>query len=618
MRMRILKIGSACTALAAGLMAQVPPGMAPVKPQGMPVVRSYKPVFVPPVRQNTSTRLRDLIQAGNVYLTARDAIELALMNNLDLEVERYNMLSADWAIQRAQSGGVLRGVTSANSASVSLGSGQGVAGSSGGGGNNVAGGSAAQTGAAQIQQIGPVTPQLDPVVTSNFNFAHQTSPQLQTVQAGVYSLVDAARSYNWQTQQGLLVGGTATVSYNGSYLDEAVPTDILNPTSFVSATLVYSQRLLAGAGERVNGRFIRIAQRRAAGSSLGFEARVMGLVTNVLNTYWDLSVATNDLKYKQRNRDIARQFLDDTMKQIEAGAAPSVDRVRAQNELAAAEQALTVARNSVVLRENAMKDLLSWHGEQDADLNTAHVIPVDPLRVPESDNLPPLDKLLETAVARRPDLGLARINAEVADITTVGSASGVRPSLSTYLWTQNVGQTGNRVPGQTPDAFSVGGVSSALGQMFRRNYPNESVGVNFSANLRKTGAQADYAIDQLTYRQTQLGTQKMQNQLAVDISTEVLALQQARARYRSAMESRTLVERLLDGEEKKWLAGTSTIASLVQARRDLASAQSAELAAAASYIHTRIGLDQSLGRTLEVNEVSLQDAMAGRNPPPRP
>jgi outer membrane protein len=599
--------------MAGSLPAQVALPIAPLKPQGMPFIRSYKAVVVPPLRQSPSARLHELIQSGNLYLTVHDALALALENNLDLEVERYKLLAADWAVQRAQSGGPLRGVTSARSVSINLGSGQGVAGSSNNnGGNGGVSSTSSLTGAALIQQIGPVTPQLDPVMNTSIDIAHQTQPLLQLVQAAVHELVDSARSYNWQTSQGLLTGGTMRVSYNGSFLNEAVPTDVLNPTSFVSGAFSFSQRLLSGFGERVNGRFIRIAQRQAAGSSLTFKSRLIGVVSNVLNAYWDLSLAANDLKFKQRNRDIAAQFLDDTKKQIAAGAVPSIDLVRAQNELAAQKQALTDAQSSLVQRENAMKDLLTWHGEQDPALAYAHVIAVDPVEVPDTDNLPPLQQLIQTAMARRPDIAVSRMNTEIADLTTIGSASGVLPSLGASVWMSNYGQTGKAVPGAGADPYAVGGVGAALGQMFRRNFPNENVGISFKASLMNTQAQADYAIDQLSARQSQLNMQRSLNQLAVDVSSQILALQQARARYRAAVESRTLLDRLLDGEEKKWLAGTSTIANLVQARRDRANAQSSELAAAAAYVHNRIGLDQALGRTLDVNNISVDDVIAGR------
>jgi outer membrane protein len=385
---------------------------------------------------------------------------------------------------------------------------------------------------------------------------------------------------------------------------------VLNPTSFASLGISYNQQLLQGFGERVNGRFIRIAKRRAGMSELAFAQRLSGVVSGTLNLYWDLSVAANDLKYKQRNFEIARQFLADTDKQIGAGAIPAIDRVAARSALAIQQEALSVAANALVQRENAMKDAVSWHSRQDPELEGVHVIAVDPLEVPAADDLPPLEQLLAGAGGRRPDLAILHANAEIAETSAIGTANVVLPTLNVGVASTNVGQTGQKVEGQSPDPFFIGGVGSALGQVFRRNFPNNRVGVSFNTQIRNTQAQADAGMDLLLQRQSVLAAQRAANQLGVDIANQVLALRQARTRYQAAIESRELIEKLLTGEEKKLLMGTSSVATVVGARRDLATAQSSELAAAAAYMHNRIALDQALGRTLEVNHVSMDGALS--------
>jgi len=595
-----------CLAFAIPLAAQAPLPIAPSRPQGF--LRSYKPVTAPPVRLTGTGRLTGMIQAGTIHLTARDAIALALESSLDLEIARYGLVTADWAVERAQSGGPLRGVTGANSESVTLGSGQGVAGSQSGGSSGISG-SSTVSGAALIQQIGPVTPQLDPVLSTTDAFSHQTSPQYVEVQSGVSALVDTARSYDWQLSEGLLTGGTLRFNYNGSYLNESVPTDVLNPTSAITLQVSLSQNLLRGFGERVNGRFIRISRRQMGGASEAFRARLIAVVTGVLNAYWDLSLAANDLQYKQRNRDVAAQFLADTQRLIAAGAAPAADRINAESALASAEQALVVARSSVAVRQNALKDFLSFRAVADDQLAAAQIVAVDPLHVPDSDDLPSLREMIANAERRRPEIAQADLSVELAGITAEGTANGVLPSLSVSASTSNYGQAGQIVPGQTPSPYFVGGAGNALAQAFRRNFPSESAGIYYSERLWNSQALADHAIDVLSRRQAELGAERTRHDLAVNISSQVLALEQARARYKAAVESRQLVERLLQGEEKKWVAGTSTIAAVVQARRDLANAQSAELAAAGAYVHGRIALDQELGRTLDVNQVSVQDAI---------
>jgi outer membrane protein TolC len=609
MRNTRLQLFLACSLLGAmpiaSLDAQQLLPIAPVKPAGMPFIRSYRVDTVPPLRVSDSSRLHSMIRAGNLYLTVADAIAIAIENNSDLEVERYRILATGWDLQRQESGGALRGVQSGSGATITLGSGQGVAGSRGGGG-----GGASQAGAANIQQIGPVTPQLDPIFTTYTILGHQTEPIDQLVQAGTNELVYTTRSYYGQISQGLLSGGTVRMTYSGAYLNESAPTDVLNPTSYASLGVVFGHNLLRGFGERVNGRFIRAAKRRAANSDRDFQIRLMAVVANVLNRYWDFSVASDDVKYKRRNRDIAREFDEATRKQIAVGAIPAVEQIRAQSALALQEQALAVALNAAEQRENALKDALSWHAQADPALAAAHIIAVDPLEVPEADNLPPLRELLATAMNRRPDVAKAKLMAELAEIEASSISNGLLPSLQVYASSSSVGQTGQAVPGASPDSYFVGGAGAALGQVFRRNFPNERVGVRFSANLENTQAQADHDIDQLIHRQTQLSSQKTFNQLAVDVSSQVMALQQARAQYQAAVERRTILEKLLQGEERRFQMGISTIATVVQARRDMATAQSSELAAAAAYMHNRIALDQGLGLTLEANHISIEDAIS--------
>lgn len=589
--------------------AQVLPPIAPIKPSGPSFIRSYKPVQVPELRTSGGLKLHGLIHAGTLYLTVHDAIELALENSLDLEIERYNILQADWQVQRAQSGGPLRGVTGANAVSVSVGAGQGVAGIARNGGGGGGGGIATVAGAALIQQIGPVTPQLDPILALSSDFSHQTTPFDQVILSGTTALVDTFRTYDAQLTQGTLLGGTFRAAYHDSYENESAPTDVLNPTSFAYIGMSYSQSLLRGFGERVNGRFIRIAERGVGRSREQFRARLIAVVSNVLNTYWDLSVSSQDLQYKRRNFETAQELLADIRKEIAAGAAPSVDLIAAQSAAALQQQALRVASNTAVQRENAMKDLLTWHGVQDPELDAAHIITVDPLTIPDIDDLPQVSELLQTAQNDRPDIAMARMATENAEITASGTANGLLPYLRVRASTYNYGQTGSPVPGGGADPYFAGGLGSALGQVLRRNFPNENGGLSFSAELKNQQAQADYDIDALSYRQRQLDTQRTLNNLAVEISNQSAAIRQARARYAAAVESRKLSETLLSGEERKLQLGTSTVNAVVSERRDLANAQSAELAAAAAYVHAKVALDQGLGLTLERNDISMDTAL---------
>src|SRR4029077_2888838 len=103
-----------------------------------------------------------------------------------------------------------------------------------------------------------------------------------------------------------------------------------------------------------------------------------------------------------------------------------------------------------------------------------------------------------------------------------------------------------------------------------------------------------------------------QNQLVVDISNQMVALRQARARYAQAVDTRNLQEQLLEKEQQKFLLGSSDINSVVAAQRNLTSAEAAQVTTLSAYSHARVSLDQVIGETLDRNHVSLNDALRAR------
>jgi outer membrane protein TolC len=155
-------------------------------------------------------------------------------------------------------------------------------------------------------------------------------------------------------------------------------------------------------------------------------------------------------------------------------------------------------------------------------------------------------------------------------------------------------------------------MGTALGQIFRRNFPTERIGAFFQAQVGNRQAQADNGIDLLQLRQTQLTNQKDLNQVGVDVLNSVIALQQARVRYDAAVQNRILAQKLLEAEQKKFALGASTPYNVIQQQRDLAAGQSAVIAALTAYGNARVTLDRTLGTTLEANHVSIAEARAGK------
>jgi outer membrane protein len=589
------------------------------RPDGPLLIRSYKPTGVPPVDLRNSDHLHSLIRAGRLYLTVQDAIALAIENNLDLEVDRYGPLSAEWALERAQGGGPLRGVTNGNTLVNQATSGQGVVGSelSAGLASNNSGGGGGR-GGASISQIGPVTQNLDPVLENTTEASHTTTPQPITSVSEVDALVDTKHIIDSFVQEGFLSGGYVQVAANESYLKENALSDFLNPSVYPVVQIYASQNLLRGFGTGVNGRFIRVAQKNIRGAQETFRSQLLNVVANVLNLYWDLVTDDDDLAVRQRAVDQAQKFYDDTRKQIELGVVPRFEASRAQSGLSTSQQQLAIARATAQEQENLLKNAVSRNGLEDPLLDGAQVVPLDRIEVPEQDNLPSLRELVAKALANRPDIALTKINDETAAISAEGTANGVLPSLQGFAAVSASGLSGTATPpfvykGQiyAADPYYVGGLGNALGQVFRDNFPTRSAGALFQGTVHNHVAQGDYGIEQLQLRQGDLVERRNMNQLVVDISNYMVALRQARSRYSQAVDSRKLQQELLDKSQQSFSFGAATISEVETAEAALVAAQETEVTSLAAYSHARISLDQVLGQTLDVNHVSVDRALKG-------
>jgi outer membrane protein len=607
-------------------------------PAGNIFIRNYSAPVLPPGRAGNTARLRSLVQGGKLYLTAQDAIALAIENNLDIETDRYNALTAQNDVRRAQAGGALPGVPSASAQVNSVTSGQGVSGSQQAAGINTSGANG-NNGSSNttIRQIGSTTPTLDPVITDVQTYSHLSQPQSNLTLSGIYNLVQDKRNYTESVSSGFLTGGSASLTYTDAYLKENSPTDTLNPSNSVGLSLTVQQSFLFGFGVALNSRTINIRKLAVKVNDLTFQTQVIAVVVNVLNYYYGLVADYQDLRAKREALKVAQQFYTDNKKQVELGTMSQLDVTTAEAQAATSQQDLVASEATLEQQQVQLKNALSRNGLAEPLLQNVEIVPLDKIEVPDNDNLPPQKEIIATAMANRADLASDKLSYQEAEISAMGTKNGLLPTLNTQASASNRGLAGTGqivqypIPsssGALPTGFVpcppaqggaskvcvipppqfIGNVGTALGQVFRRDYPSQSAAVIFSPTLKNQQAQGDDAIDRMGLRQTALQNQRTINQVAVDASNEAIALQQARAKYQSATKNRVLQEQLLQAEQRKFALGASTSFLVVQQQRDLATAQSTEVAALVSYSNARVALDQTLGVTLRNNHISMPEA----------
>ncbi len=574
----------------------------------------YQPRSVPAIRLANSPRLDALIRAGNLYLTARDVVALAIENNIDVEVQRYGPLLAKEVLRRAEGGGALRSVGAAvaagpqsvslegvsvnNSGSVALSTGTGV--SSGGG---------------IVTQLGPSIPSLDPSFFALASFQHASIPQSNTFLIGTDALVQDTRSYQFQYAQNWDFGLTAQVTYASSHFHVNSNFFFLNPYVSGDLDLQVTQNLLQGFGRAVNGRNIRVQRNNVKVSDLQFKQQVITTVSAALNLYWDLIAFNEDLRARQQELAAAQQLLEDNKRQVQIGALAEIEITRAESQLYSSQQDLVVSQTNLQQQEIILKNALCRNGISAGGLENIHIVPLDKIEIPATDEIRPAQDLVSQALANRPEIAQARLNIESNEMNLVGIKNSLKPTLQAFAELTNNGLTGEPTAAAALEpavGYFAGGYGNLLAQIARRNFPNYSAGISLNIPLRNRAAQSDYATSQLELRQNELNLRKNVNQVTVDVQNAVIGLQQARARYDAAAKARELQQQTVAADQRRYSLGATTFFQVVQDQRDLASSESSETQAMANYTHARIAFDQALGTTLEVNHISLDEAMRGQ------
>jgi len=401
-------------------------------------------------------------------------------------------------------------------------------------------------------------------------------------------------------------------------LNENSPTDVLNPTWAPSLSISVQQYLLNSGGIAVNARFITAAKMNRDASDLVFQTTVTNIVAQVSNAYYSLEADYEDVKAKRTAAETASAFLANVKEQVRVGSLAPSETINAESLTIISRQALVDSESALKQQEIQLKNLLSRNGTADPVLAGARILPIDPIRIPEHDDLPPLQELVKQALANRTDLAAERQNEAIAAVNNLGTRNGVLPFAVVGGSGTQAGIAGTartvHVDGYTavPNPYFVGGLGTALGQVFRRNFPSENIYGGYFTTFRNKQAQADYAIDQLSFRQTQLSTRKDLNQVQVDVQNYVISLRQARARYEAAVQNRILQEQLYASERKRFELGASIPYNVTQQQRDLMTAQNSETAALVAYTTARIALDRTTGAILPANHVSLAEARQGK------
>jgi outer membrane protein TolC len=585
----------------------------------------------PPVNYDNSPRVHELMRAGNLYLSLQDALALAIENNLDIELQRYQLPVANTEILRTKGGGAVRGLnytlsevpTGTGGPLSSLPTNAATAG-------RATTGSSVSTNALALnvlgeptvnesiqgnipQSTGTLVPSFDPAIVAQLNWTHLTTPQTTSNVSGLPTLVSNTTLFNAGIQQGFASGAMVGLNFNNNRQNVNSLRSPYNPYTASALGLTVTQPLLRGAGMSVNRRFIRIAANEQRITSLLFRQQLILTVYGVIRLYTDLVALTEDEKVKTETVALAEKLLSDVKAQVEEGTLAQVESTRANAQVFSTRQDLINARGLREEQEAILKNVLTRRGNADPEVQAAHIIPTDTLTIPATDEIRPMQDLINEALGRRPDVDQARLQISNSQIGLEGSRSLTKPQLDLVGVMQNSALAGDLnpfVPGGDPGF--IAGYGGALNQIFTRRYPTYGVGVQMTLPIHNRVAEADLARDELQVKQSEIRLRQLQNQARLEVEDALIAMRRARASYDAAVEARRLQEESLAAEQAKFEVGASTSFFVIQYESLLAQARSTEVAARSSYVKAKAALQRAMGTILDENHISVEAAVKGR------
>ena len=462
-------------------------------------------------------------------LSVDEAVRLALEQNLDLQVERFNPQISDLTVAQARTVW-----TPAISTSLT-------------------------------------TAGRDAPVNSFLSGAQNkvTSGQFSTA-------VNATQAFPW--------GGSAIVSWDGSRSTSNNLFSNFNPTLQSNIAFQYAQPLLRNFQIDSARQQLLITKKNREISDVQLQRTVASTVRNVKNAYWDLVYASASLAVQQQSLDLARQSVRDTRARVEIGTMAPIDIVAANAEVAQREEAVIVAEAAISQAEDRLRALILDPATLDFWNVRLELTDDAPSQTQSID----VDAASRTALANRTDLVQARKTLESSDINLLYARNQTLPDLNLQL---NYGLTGlggtQFIRGEGFPGPIIGqierGFGSVLSDVFANHFPNWSLSVTVGYPIGPAPAEASLARARLQRTQSTTQIRNIELQVTTQVRDAARQVTTNAKRVDTTRASRQLNEQRLQAEERKFAAGTSTSFFVFQAQRDLAQARDNELRATLDY-----------------------------------
>jgi outer membrane protein TolC len=379
-------------------------------------------------------------------------------------------------------------------------------------------------------------------------------------------------------------GGDFSVGFNNNKRNSNSNLTSFNPIFNSNLNLSLTQPLLKNFVVDRPRTQLKLAKKNREISDVQFRQSIINTVAVVKGYYYELLFAIDNLNAAQKNLDLAKKLLEENEIRVKVGTMAPLDVVTAQSEVASREEGVILAENALYEAEDNLKATI--FPENDPAMWSTRIVPTDQ---PTADPVPVnLDAAVRSALENRTDVVAARKSLEKSDISLRYAKNQLLPQVDLTASYGASGAGGTELIRDPPFGGPVvdtvpGGYGDALDEVFGRDFPTWSIGVQLSYAIPNRSQKASAAAARIDRDQLLASFRRLEMQVAAEVRTAGRAVESGFKRVASTQAARRLAAERLDAEEKKFAAGMSTNFLVTQAQRDLAVEEVNALRAVADY-----------------------------------
>ena len=496
---------------------------------------------------------------GRLYLTEQDAIEMALANNLDINVARHGKLLSYWdmALQKAA---------------------------------------------------------YDPQAAMSYNWHQTTTPTSSILQGGEF-LKDTTSSYSLSYTQPFSTGTSLNVNFTGSRYKTSNFFAGYNPAINTQAQILVSQDLLKGFGKNAAEYEISISRNNHKLSDETFRQQATEIIVGVQSTFWSLSAAAESLQVAEKAMELAEMVHDQNQIRLDAGSISELEMAQTEAELASRREELIRARYTHRDIQDQLVKLIT-NMEDPHSLNL-EVVTTGTDQLPEYTEQP-YETLLAIAYDSRPEIKLVQLNLDNLDVRYRQSRDNLKPSLSLVGGYERYGLGGPRIIRDYTDGFIdppivqtiTGGLNESMDQLFSGDYKGFVAGFDFRIPIKNSAAKARNAQEKIALNQAHMQESSTKQLISLEVRSALNQIDMNRARIEAAEAAVSAGEKRMEAENARFESGMGTTRELIEAQRDLLAATATKVNARASLATSIAMLDKAVGKTFDRHNIILDNAIS--------